>query len=319
MAFIILSEDFLENSTDLVCKWLIGYGVNFKRINGEDLYKISSIKEYEFNNDNLIWYRRRLSKKKADYSLYKKNYEIQFVVDKFIANEFNSLHSYIIYNLGINNFINNPIQEFTLGKLEILKIAKQSKLTVPFFEVTTKREILIQLLKRYNSLITKPLNECVFINGYNNEIYKMLTELIDSKNIHNIPSTFYPSLIQENILKKFEIRVFYFYGKCYSMAIFSQQNEKTRIDFRNYDRDFPNRNVPYKIPLYLEKRIQKFMKSLDFNTGSLDFLLTTDNKYVFLEVNPEGQFGMVSYNCNYYLEKKIAGKVKSFLSNQYEK
>ena len=32
-------------------------------------------------------------------------------------------------------------------------------------------------------------------------------------------------------------------------------------------------------------------------------------EFVFLEVNPVGQFGWVSKNCNYYLEKKIALKL----------
>ena len=41
------------------------------------------------------------------------------------------------------------------------------------------------------------------------------------------------------------------------------------------------------------------------NTGSFDFILTSEGEYVFLEVNPIGQFGMVSYPCNYYLEEKI--------------
>ena len=48
------------------------------------------------------------------------------------------------------------------------------------------------------------------------------------------------------------------------------------------------------------------MKKLKLETGSLDFIKTTDDRLVFLEVNPVGQFGMVSSPCNYYLEKKIA-------------
>jgi hypothetical protein len=34
--------------------------------------------------------------------------------------------------------------------------------------------------------------------------------------------------------------------------------------------------------------------------------MTKKGEYVFLEVNPIGQFGMVSAPCNYNLEKKIA-------------
>ena len=47
------------------------------------------------------------------------------------------------------------------------------------------------------------------------------------------------------------------------------------------------------------------MKYVNLNTGSIDMIVTKENEYIFLEVNPVGQFGMVSQPCNYYLEKKI--------------
>ena len=40
------------------------------------------------------------------------------------------------------------------------------------------------------------------------------------------------------------------------------------------------------------------------------------NELVFLEINPVGQFGMVSSPCNYYLEKKVASKLKKLLENE---
>jgi D-alanine-D-alanine ligase-like ATP-grasp enzyme len=57
------------------------------------------------------------------------------------------------------------------------------------------------------------------------------------------------------------------------------------------------------------------MKDLSLKTGSVDFILDQNDKYYFLEVNPIGQFGMVSYPCNYNLEKKVA----YFLINETEK
>ena len=35
-------------------------------------------------------------------------------------------------------------------------------------------------------------------------------------------------------------------------------------------------------------------------------ILNKNNEYVFLEINPVGQYGMVSEPCNYFLDKKIA-------------
>jgi D-alanine-D-alanine ligase-like ATP-grasp enzyme len=53
------------------------------------------------------------------------------------------------------------------------------------------------------------------------------------------------------------------------------------------------------------------MALLKLNTGSIDLIVNTTGEYIFLEVNPVGQFGMVSSPCNYYLEREIA----RFLSN----
>jgi glutathione synthase/RimK-type ligase-like ATP-grasp enzyme len=90
------------------------------------------------------------------------------------------------------------------------------------------------------------------------------------------------------------------------MAIFSQSNEKTKIDFRNYDLQKPNRTVPYNLPKEIILKLKKLTKALALRTGSIDLIKAKDGQYYFLEVNPVGQFGMVSRPCNYNIEMKIA-------------
>lgn len=53
------------------------------------------------------------------------------------------------------------------------------------------------------------------------------------------------------------------------------------------------------------------MRIISLETGSIDLILTKDGLFIFLEVNPVGQFGMTSYPCNYYLEKLIAMELKN--------
>jgi len=48
------------------------------------------------------------------------------------------------------------------------------------------------------------------------------------------------------------------------------------------------------------------MSKLNMNCGSIDMIVTKQKEYVFLEVNPIGQFKQVSFPCNFYLEQKIA-------------
>lgn len=119
-------------------------------------------------------------------------------------------------------------------------------------------------------------------------------------------NSFAVSLVQNYIEKKYELRVFYFEKLFYTMAIFSQNDSKTSVDFRNYNKEKPNRTVPYKLPYEVEQKLINLMDKLDLNCGSIDMIVEKNNEYVFLEVNPIGQFGMISSPCNYNLERIIA-------------
>lgn len=48
------------------------------------------------------------------------------------------------------------------------------------------------------------------------------------------------------------------------------------------------------------------METIEIKSGSLDLIVDENGDYVFLEVNPIGQFAQVSIPCNYFIEKYIA-------------
>jgi glutathione synthase/RimK-type ligase-like ATP-grasp enzyme len=90
------------------------------------------------------------------------------------------------------------------------------------------------------------------------------------------------------------------------MAIFSQLDSLTELDYRNYNLEKPNRTVPFSLPENIELKLELLMKGLKLDTGSIDLILNREGDYVFLEVNPTGQFGWLSKSCNYYIEREIA-------------
>ncbi|ULT23576.1 hypothetical protein KUH03_31060 [Sphingobacterium sp. E70] len=92
----------------------------------------------------------------------------------------------------------------------------------------------------------------------------------------------------------------------YSMVIFSQLDDATKIDFRaeNYN-DLSIKKTPFLLPDALNKKIKILMKELGLCTGSIDMIVSDKDEYIFLEVNPIGQFGMTSIPCNYHIEKKL--------------
>jgi len=307
---LILSQTIMESTTDTVTKWLNFFDTNYLRLNGEDLLKINELSDLPKNEFiKCIWFRRKISQYDSQFELKKKNFEAKTIIDDFLISEFRVLHSFLFFKYDVSKWINNPVNDRMLNKLDILYKAHNFGIKIPFSEVITKKEKLNCLLDERSSYIVKPISECIFINHLGKE-YKMLTKEVTKKTLKYLPETFYPSIVQEKIEKKFEIRSFYLYGNFYSMAIFSQQNDRTKLDFRDYDDEKPNRVVPYKLPINIEKKLKSLMKFYKFNTGSIDLLYDNQGNYFFLEINPEGQFGMVSYPCNYFLEKKMALKIK---------
>src|SRR5262249_43210309 len=153
-------------------------------------------------------------------------------------------------------------------------------------------------------VITKPIGEMPMFSVRGCP-YLLYTEELDEERIARLPARFTPSLFQESLEKECEVRTFFLAGELFSAAIFSQTDSRTRTDFRRYNFKRPNRIVPYRLPEDVARKLTRLMGLLGLLTGSLDLICTKDGRLVFLEVNPIGQFGMISDPCNYHLERVV--------------
>ena len=191
------------------------------------------------------------------------------------------------------------------AKLDVLARAARLGLAIPATLVTTERDELRRFCAAHGTVVTKPIGEVeLFVHGGRRHF--MYTAELDLEAVERLPPRFAPSLFQERLEKSYELRVFYLDGDCWAMAIFSQLDRQTRTDFRNYNQLRPNRNVPYRLRQDTAVALSRLMRELELETGSIDLVRTPDRREVFLEVNPVGQFGMVSKPCNYGLERKLA-------------
>ena len=215
------------------------------------------------------------------------------ILQKWLKGELKELSNYLYSFFPEGKWLCHPNSAY-LNKLIQSKLAFSVGLEVPDSFITTNWE------NEGVDSITKVISTNVNLN-HNGNLYGNYT--VDSEQ----GSHLFPSLIQEKIEKEYEIRVFYIKGEFFSMAIFSQNDEQTKTDFRVYNHDKPNRMVPYSVDKEIEEKLRVLMGLLKLNTGSIDLLRCKKTKKVFfLEVNPQGQFGMVSKACNYYLERKVA-------------
>lgn len=204
----------------------------------------------------------------------------------------------------------NAFHDVYTNKLINLECARQAGLQIPDSIVSNNPEAIKTFFHKHPKCIVKPvrLPGSEALSKTENVYYSQTTHLITADEIDDFLKThslFQPTHFQEYIDKEFEIRTFILNDQLFSMAIFSQQNEKTKIDFRNYDTDLPNRNVPFQLPLSIEKQLIDCCQRIGINCGSIDILYQNEN-YYFLEINPVGQVQWLSHNCNYPVEKKLA-------------
>ncbi|WP_237274251.1 grasp-with-spasm system ATP-grasp peptide maturase [Tenacibaculum ovolyticum] len=316
---LILSDKF-DQSTNAVIDWLLYFNYPFFRINENDLCEITEIsiglkdkiilkvnnKTIDFDEISHYWYRR------GEFNIQIPNFLFTNEVSMFEEEiDRNTKEEVITIVEFLNVFLNGKknlgsyFDNFT-NKLSNLKIAKSCGLSIPETLISSKKELVKKFYDEENKkIITKALSQTIMFSKPEGAI-RAYTNNVDSSSLNKYKTNIFPSLFQKAIEKKYELRIFFIENTFYSMAIFSQTNKKTQVDFRKYDRNRPNRNVPYILPDYIEKKLLLFIEKNKFKTGSIDMLVTNNDEFVFLEINPVGQFGMTSFPCNYHLHKKIA-------------
>lgn len=317
MSILILSHKH-DHSTADVMDWIYCLGGEVTRINyssvtallkaeigsDKDIVILVENKEYKISDFNSFWYRNGNINFNNALQGYTGPADFSNEVMHHLHAEARALSNLIIYKLEQKKRIGS----FNLSepnKLIVLEMAKLYGLQTPHTLITSRKDQLVEFHKITKNLIYKAISDSISVkcdDGYLGFFTERLTESI----LNQLPQLFFPTLFQEEITKKYELRIFYLEDKFYPMAIFSQNDSSTQVDFRRYNKAKPNRTVPYSLPKVIVSKLLMLTKAMNINSGSIDMIVDNNNNYVFLEINPVGQYGMVSHPCNYFIDKKIA-------------
>lgn len=239
-----------------------------------------------------------------------KNEKVIPSIMKHLDEELLTLNTFIYDYLKKKSFVVNDPLVYNFNKLIGLINARKAGLKIPETLITKTKLEVEEFQKNMGSLITKNIQDVI---SYHDEMSKISwnqsTKVVD---IANMPNHFFYSLFQANLVKQFEIRCFVFMDHIFSIAMFTQKNDKSKSDSRLLDDGNLMRIVPYKLPAEVEKSIHKFMSYSNLFTGSID-LIYDGRDFIFLEVNPVGQFDYVSGYGNYLIEKIIALEFKKIV------
>lgn len=188
---------------------------------------------------------------------------------------------------------------YKLQKAEnkILQLAAAQKIgfSIPPSLITNDKALASKFVENNNSII-KPLSLGKFY--FNNMVSFIHTNLVDPKipinNIHLSPSYF-----QEYIDKDYEVRITIINSEIFCVKI--ETSEK--IDWRKAD----SKDITYSVtdvPFEIKKQCLALLVYFNLKFGAFDFLVK-DGKFIFLEVNPNGQWLWLEQELNLPISNNI--------------
>ncbi len=116
-----------------------------------------------------------------------------------------------------------------------------------------------------------------------------------------------PMTFQELVPKAIELRVTVVGDRILAAAVESPAYAGAETDWRRLGPSLADRWQPYAFPAELAPKVLRMMDVFRLNYGAFDFILTPEGRWVFLEVNPAGEF--------FWLDPVLGGAISDAMAD----
>ncbi len=296
---ILIISQTSDGETDRVTATLEAHGVSYARIdtdrflgNGKMVCRMSAGYSGAFlsldnqcvdiNAVRTVWYRRQTfsravtAKQGEHQSFIKKEYR------HFISG---------VWQLLEDRFWINPLRATESAELKPWQLKKAQSLgfRVPKTLMTNDPdEVLVFLEECQGKIVYKTFSQYVHLSG-NGKWQGIYTTPVERQHLLSRLGQIRlaPCLFQEYVPKKVELRVAVIGQEIFTLEVDAQKSVKGKDDWRRYESGTVYRQG--QLPEEVAERIHELMADLGLVFGSIDIIVTPDNEYVFLEINPMGQ------------------------------
>jgi len=175
------------------------------------------------------------------------------------------------------------------SKIDQLRIAPLLGLRIPRTLITNKPDDVRRFYEECNGeIVNKVLAKGVI--EHEGDSWNIYTHRVGEQHLRDLELVReVPCLFQERIEKSFELRVTIVGNQVFPAKICSQSSTRTRDDWRRYDiGNTPH--MPYMLPTEVERQCLALLRYYKLNFGAIDMIVTPDGEYIFLELNPNGQW-----------------------------
>jgi len=292
-------EDF---TTDFVIEKLNEQNIKYFRLNCEDLnknnYLFDNSNDFNFSINGIsefssVWFRRT---KLPDIDTTDQDKKI------FLLADYESLFDNLFNLINSKKWLSNPNYIYKAeNKLYQLQKAKEIGFNIPNTIVTNNHKQLSEFVSdNANEVIIKPIRQgriqlsdgvkTIFTNQVGKEVLENLIEY-----------DLTPSIVQNLIQKEYELRITVVGDKVFSAKINSQENENTQTDWRKEKNPFFECYIPQEI----ENKCIKLLTELNISFGAIDLIKDKNGEYIFLEINPNGQWAWIEMETGLKISEAI--------------
>ncbi len=176
-------------------------------------------------------------------------------------------------------------------KASQLRLAAELGLELPPTLITNSREEFLDFYGQHNGNIVSKLAGPAFDRTVGNAAsVSRYTEVVSKRHVGYAASLQYcPMILQAYVPKRLELRITVVGQDVFAAEIHSQQTHHTRHDWRRYDLSHTP-HFPHALPPEVQERCVQLVERLELCYGAIDMILTPEGRYVFLEINPAGQY-----------------------------
>ncbi|GIH75779.1 MvdC/MvdD family ATP grasp protein [Planobispora longispora] len=172
-----------------------------------------------------------------------------------------------------------------------LIIAAELGFTVPDTLITTQARELWDFHDRHDGqIVTKPFGRPWVENLRSGDTISRFCEPVSPRDLAYADALrFCPIIVQRYVPKRLELRVTVVGGQIFAAEIHSQASNRSRLDWRRYNTDVTPHRV-HRLPDEVGRRCLAMVDRLGLLYGAFDLILTPEDEYVFMEINPNGQW-----------------------------
>jgi glutathione synthase/RimK-type ligase-like ATP-grasp enzyme len=293
-------EDY---TSDFVINKLNQRNIKYKRFNCEDIvnnnYKIDNNFKLEFDgeaNFGSVWFRRTKLPNIDNQNLEERVY---------LLNEYESLLKNLFSTIDAK-WLSNPFSIYQAeNKLYQLKVATSLGFKIPNTLVTNSKEDLKKFyFGNSKAIIIKPLSQSRIYND--NETEFIFTNILKEKHIEELDKyDLTPCIFQEEIEKSIELRVTVVGENVFTAGINSQIFEATKTDWRKEKLEFYTEEIPNEI----KEKCISLVKKLNLKFGAIDLIKDKKGNYIFLEINPNGQWAWIESETGLKISDSIINEL----------